>query len=253
MKTDPRLAVSVVLNGILLAVAGYLVGQRATPVQSLSRPQSESVEANTEAESRPAVAPLRWSQVSVNPNPPLAESGLHSRAESLAAVAQNPGSQYSGSPFSTARTSPYSSGSATVLSAPASYDAAAPSEAAVQPFQNPGEMGAVGYGGSIAGANGQNPPAAKPAQVPLAFMDPNPAAPPLNPVQQVAVAQLRNTFVADVGGQNQDPSDPQYAANWQTAQQSSDQRMRAQLGTQAYLQYAFQRDRQALAAGTPSH
>jgi hypothetical protein len=64
--------------------------------------------------------------------------------------------------------------------------------------------------------------------------------PNLTEAQKAAVRQMQQQFVDAVGGPNQDPSDPNYAARWHTAQQDADEALRAQLGNQAYLTYKMQ-------------
>jgi hypothetical protein len=58
--------------------------------------------------------------------------------------------------------------------------------------------------------------------------------------QKAAVRRLQQQFVDAIGGPNQNASDPAYSARWQTAQQESDDVLRAQLGDQAYLSYQMQ-------------
>jgi hypothetical protein len=62
----------------------------------------------------------------------------------------------------------------------------------------------------------------------------------LTETQKAAVRQMQQQFVDAVGGPNQDPSDPDYAARWHTARQDADDALRAQLGNQAYLTYKMQ-------------
>ena len=57
--------------------------------------------------------------------------------------------------------------------------------------------------------------------------------------QKAAVRQLQQQFV-DAVGSEQNPADPAYGARWQTAQQDTDETLRAQLGSQAYNSYKLQ-------------
>ena len=78
------------------------------------------------------------------------------------------------------------------------------------------------------------------ASYPAVFQSPVLNDSTLTPNQKAAVRQLQQQFVDAIGGANQDPGDPAYAARWQTAQQNADDALRAQLGTQAYLTYQQQ-------------
>jgi hypothetical protein len=76
--------------------------------------------------------------------------------------------------------------------------------------------------------------AAAPAPaVPLAFTtSPNGAT----PTQAAALGRLRQDFVDNLGGQNQNPNTPAYAQSWQTAQVLSDSNYAQQFGWQAFVQ-----------------
>jgi hypothetical protein len=76
-----------------------------------------------------------------------------------------------------------------------------------------------------------------PAQpsLPLAFQDANPAVARLNEAQQPAIAQLRQQFVNDIGGQDADSSTPEYLNRWRNAQPASDTQFRGFFGQKAFL------------------
>ena len=79
-----------------------------------------------------------------------------------------------------------------------------------------------------------NQPAYTPVY-PVAFRKVNLAALGFASTQQAAIQQVQQQFLADIGGYNQDPSNPAYLARWQTAQATADDTLRGLLGTQAYM------------------
>lgn len=60
---------------------------------------------------------------------------------------------------------------------------------------------------------------------------------PLSPVQEQAVARVQDSFVKDIGGEEQSATDPGYKERWLVAQPIADQRLRAQIGDEAYREY----------------
>lgn len=54
--------------------------------------------------------------------------------------------------------------------------------------------------------------------------------------QAAAIEQLRNQFVEDVGGINQDPTDPGYLEKWQKAQPAADALLWFKLGKDFFQQ-----------------
>jgi hypothetical protein len=88
--------------------------------------------------------------------------------------------------------------------------------------------------------NSPNPQRDMRVSVPLAFQNVDPNALKVSDEQQQVLAQIRQNFVSALGGDNQDPSTPQYLNRWQSAQRQSDEEMRAMLGGQAFLQYQLQ-------------
>ncbi len=85
--------------------------------------------------------------------------------------------------------------------------------------------------------------------VPLVYALADPASLGLDPARQAAVESLRDHFVTEVGGANQDPSDPAYLERWRTAQSRSDQSFKAFFGTSAFLILERERQRQAAEPG----
>ena len=105
---------------------------------------------------------------------------------------------------------------------PASVAAAAPAE-----------------GGRPAAAWPRTAPAAPP-EYPLVFQTTGLNALGLNDRQKTAIQQVQQQFVNDLGGPNQNPSDPAYLARWVTAQNSADQALIGILGNDAYNAYQLQ-------------
>jgi hypothetical protein len=62
----------------------------------------------------------------------------------------------------------------------------------------------------------------------------------LDASQQAAIAQVRQQFINNIGGPNQNPNDPAYLPRWQTAENSADDQLRGLLGAQAYMGYLQQ-------------
>ena len=83
-------------------------------------------------------------------------------------------------------------------------------------------------------------PAKVKASYPLALQGPVLNDSTLTESQKAAVRQIQQQFVDALSGSSQNPDDPAYARNWQTAQQDADDALRAQLGTQAYNAYKLQ-------------
>lgn len=67
-------------------------------------------------------------------------------------------------------------------------------------------------------------------------MVPNNPDIPITTDQQVAEwERLQDDFVAEIGGADQNLSDPNSLEAWESAQQRSDERFRAKFGVQAFL------------------
>ncbi len=75
---------------------------------------------------------------------------------------------------------------------------------------------------------------------PLVFQKVNLNTMELSPNQLEAVKQIQQQFVDAIGGEHQNPSDPNYLERWQKAQSDADDALRATLGTEAYLAYQQQ-------------
>jgi hypothetical protein len=90
----------------------------------------------------------------------------------------------------------------------------------------------------------QEPPAT--ISLPLVFHEVDPSVLTLNPQQAQVVNDLRQKFIAEVGGPNQDPNDPAYSQRWQTSQPAVDLDLWSTLGINAFQAYQ-------IAAWTKAH
>lgn len=79
---------------------------------------------------------------------------------------------------------------------------------------------------------GQKSPAT--ASLPLVFSEVDPSVLTLSPQQAQVVNDLRQKFIAEVGGPNQDPTDPAYSQLWQTSQPEVDVDLWSMLGINAW-------------------
>lgn len=95
---------------------------------------------------------------------------------------------------------------------------------------------------SSANQNGAAAPQ-RDVRVPLAFQNINASG--LNDNQQQVINQIRQDFVNAVGGENADPSTPDYLKSWQNAQRQSDDLIRTRLGQQTFLQDQLRAAQQA--------
>ena len=84
--------------------------------------------------------------------------------------------------------------------------------------------------------------------VPVAFQDPAALGMKLNNDQLNAIKDLRESFVEQIGGPNQDPKDPAYRERWQKAQLAINDELKALLGTSAYQTLQFEAQSAALPA-----
>ena len=75
---------------------------------------------------------------------------------------------------------------------------------------------------------------------PVVFVPKEIASTGLNANQSSVVERLRNQFVEEIGGTNQDPNDPAYLKRWQVAQSKIDQSVKTMLGVQTFLLYERQ-------------
>jgi hypothetical protein len=85
--------------------------------------------------------------------------------------------------------------------------------------------------------SGRNSWSGKPIAYPLVFQKVDPASLNLNADQVQAVQNLQQSFVNQIGGQNQDPSDPAYRQRWQQAQMNTDNMLRDLLGWAGFSSY----------------
>ena len=73
--------------------------------------------------------------------------------------------------------------------------------------------------------------------MPLVLQDINPMELGLNVQQAQVVSDLRQRFVEEVGGPNQDPNDPAYSQRWQASQPQADLDLCGMLGIFAFQSY----------------
>jgi hypothetical protein len=73
--------------------------------------------------------------------------------------------------------------------------------------------------------------------LPLVFHEVDPSVVNLNPQQTQALNDLRQKFIQDVGGLNQDPNDPTYSERWQASQPQADLDLCGMLGINAFQSY----------------
>ena len=81
-----------------------------------------------------------------------------------------------------------------------------------------------------------------PPAMPLVLQDTDLTPLGLNDDQKQTVADLRQNFLAEIGGTNQNPDDPAYLARWQKAQPEADQMLQAMLGGKIYTEYQMLMD-----------
>lgn len=86
-------------------------------------------------------------------------------------------------------------------------------------------------------ANKRQPKPDRPIALPLAMQEIDPTVMNLNDGQKQVIAEIRQNFLEQVGGANQDPTDPAYLERWQRAQPAADAMMRGMLGTSFYQFY----------------
>jgi hypothetical protein len=75
---------------------------------------------------------------------------------------------------------------------------------------------------------------------PLVFQDVDPSTLQLTDMQKQVISRLRQQFIDQIGGTNQDPNDPAYLARWQKAQHGIDDTLRGTLGIKFYVNYRLQ-------------
>lgn len=75
---------------------------------------------------------------------------------------------------------------------------------------------------------------------PVAFRRTNLEALGFGANETAAIMRVQEQFVDEMGGQVQNPDDPNYLARWQTAQVNADDALRGALGSQAYMAFVQQ-------------
>jgi hypothetical protein len=89
---------------------------------------------------------------------------------------------------------------------------------------------------AASGSPRQNPPDAV-VSMPLVFQDVDLAALNLDSGQRQAIEELRQRFVEELGGPNQDPTAPAYRERWQQSQPENDGLLRGMIGVRAWQDY----------------
>jgi hypothetical protein len=79
-----------------------------------------------------------------------------------------------------------------------------------------------------------------PIAMPVAFANLDSAGLKLNTSQLQEISELRQSFIEELGGPNQDPNDPAYRERWQKAQPVLNAELEAMLGTAAYQKLQFE-------------
>jgi len=85
--------------------------------------------------------------------------------------------------------------------------------------------------------SGHQPPEDGPVSMPLVLQNIDPAALGLNDEQMQVIANLRQNFLEQIGGTNQNPNDPAYLVRWQKAQPESDNMIKGLLGGTIFENY----------------
>lgn len=89
---------------------------------------------------------------------------------------------------------------------------------------------------------------ALPIALPVVFQELDPNALKLRTNQIQAMADLKQSFIDEIGGPNQDSDDPAYLERWRKAQPEINDRLKAIIGQSAYETLEFQAQSAALAA-----
>ncbi len=76
-----------------------------------------------------------------------------------------------------------------------------------------------------------------PVALPLAFQTIDPAALSLTTDQIAIINDVRQSFLKEIGGENQNPDDPAYLERWQKAQPAADDMLRLMLGVNFFENY----------------
>ena len=94
------------------------------------------------------------------------------------------------------------------------------------------------------------PPPQKPVSLPLVYQPVDPAAMNLTESQAQVVNNLRQEFVTNIGGTNQNPDAPAYLQRYLQAQGQSDAMLEVDLGYNVYMQYWVMQYQNSLASQT---
>jgi hypothetical protein len=91
----------------------------------------------------------------------------------------------------------------------------------------------------------------RPAEVPLALKESSTAALASSGGGAQVVAGIRDEFVNNIGGPEQNASDPAYINRWRTAQRRADEQLRAQIGKEAFNRLSSAAAQEAYAKAHP--
>ena len=121
-----------------------------------------------------------------------------------------------------------------------------------EPNADSAAAGALAQAASPSQSLGSNllPPPQKPVSLPLVYQPVDPAAMNLTESQAQVVNNLRQEFVNNIGGTNQNPDDPAYLQRYLQAQGQSDAMLEVDLGYNVYMQYWVMQYQNSLASQT---
>jgi hypothetical protein len=86
-------------------------------------------------------------------------------------------------------------------------------------------------------ANSQSPNQPAGTTMPLILQNIDLSTLKLSDAETQAIASIRETFLNNLGGANQDTNDPAYIARWQKAQSQADNMLQVMVGGQSFMQY----------------
>jgi hypothetical protein len=93
---------------------------------------------------------------------------------------------------------------------------------------------------SVPGRLQRNRERERPVVMPLVFQEVDLAKLKLNHEQVEAITDLRQRFVDEIGGAEQDPSDPAYGERWRKSQPEIDNDLRGMIGVAAFQDYQLE-------------
>ena len=82
------------------------------------------------------------------------------------------------------------------------------------------------------------------APIPMVFQPVDPGALKLTDQQKILLERLRQTFVQEIGGPNQNPNDPRYLERWEQAQMAADSQLKTLFGNDIFSLYQVESLRQ---------